>query len=235
MLPASRDVCAGDPARDTVVGWLYHPARLVRSMECWYTVSQQATTADDAEFVRELAALTSDSSLLASCIYSDEDALARSYSAHWWRKGERERSERYAPITDPHRAASQSTPLTIEAFDGATVRTLRGAGVSATGAINSADRAAWRNSNRLQPWSLLFEYQATPYWQLLKESPDVEVSRDDDGAVRVNFRHPAFLTICALYSSSMRNIALYAAILSHGSNRPRHSGGTKGITSPTMN
>jgi hypothetical protein len=115
-----------------------------------------------------------------------------SYSMHWWRKGEKERAEMVAVLDDAHVGAGAMPPLAIETFDGATVRALRTNGSSVQGTINRPEAAGWGNSNRLQPWSLLFEFHTTPYWQLLKDSTEFEVLTVGLSATTVTFRHPVF-------------------------------------------
>jgi hypothetical protein len=188
-------VCASDsfgaPTREQVVGWLNQQAQLVRSMECRFTVRGLKTTAANAELISKLAETRGDASLRGRYIFSDEDARVRSYGAHWWRKEEKERKE--VSKLDPRESgAVDSAPFVIETFDGALVRNLTTNGDGVAGTINNAATAGYGNMNRFQPWSLLFEYQATPYWELLKQSPEFKVLESGQPGTAVMFRHPMF-------------------------------------------
>lgn len=126
---------------------------------------------------------------LSSFTVTTEQARKLSNSFEWWRKGPMERWDQYALHDD------DGPSISTTAFDGRIVRTLalREDASSVVGSIHSRESAEWDAYNRVDPYSLVFEFQNTPYSDLAARSPEyTEELFDSDGITvrKVQFIHP---------------------------------------------
>ena len=188
---ASSSVLSASPSREAVVGWLRHQEDLVTSMECEYEDRRLPTDAAMIPRIREFCRKNNKEDSL-SYLYSEELARRFGKRFHWWRKGSKERSE----VID----LSASGPLpanayhNVEAYDGRLIRTIGGASSDKPSAgIFTLQSLHWDATNRVQPFSFLYEFETTPYSDVVARSPIFEsalVRKDGDELIEVRVRDP---------------------------------------------
>jgi hypothetical protein len=100
-------------------------------------------------------------------IRTQKDADQWSYQARFWRKGAKQREDRYLPGED----LASATP-SIVAFDGQIVRRLSPENKEGQirGAISTAKSDTWFGSPREDPYTFLYAFYETLYSQLVAES-----------------------------------------------------------------
>ena len=86
-------------------------------------------------------------------------------------------------------SAPGAIPKRAEAFDGEVIRSYQRINNKLYGAIYPSHR--WFSLDREYPFSFLYEFQNTPYSDLLVRSQDAELTREK-GQTRVRFTHPDF-------------------------------------------
>ncbi|HVC99033.1 MAG TPA: hypothetical protein VND64_35540 [Pirellulales bacterium] len=186
--------CAFAAGREHVVAQLRHQEQLVRSMECTYESRRQATTAEMIPLIEELCRNRADGQTRDNYVTTPEQAESRSYGARWWRSGPKERRE-LLWMGEHTAGRGAGPPVLIEAFDGQLVRKLDSLEGRAIGVIATAETGHWIDTNRVQPFSFLYEFQNAPYSGLIADAPDFACdSVEKDGAPmrRISFRHPQF-------------------------------------------
>ncbi|MEX0713438.1 MAG: hypothetical protein WD278_13870, partial [Pirellulales bacterium] len=206
--------------RQSVVERLRHQEQLVRSMECVYEVTFRATPAAMVPLIEELCRMPG--SRPAAAFISTGDQAHRAYRAHWWRKGIKERREEERPAMQG-RAFS---PTEIEVFDGQAVKTLANTGNEVVGFIGNAETAAWYQSNTIQPFSLLYEFQRGPYSELIAKSPKFSsrrVMRQGVGCLEVSFTNPNWKenSFVLLFDAQWRLLERQYKSVYSGSDTPR--------------
>jgi hypothetical protein len=182
------------PTRNSIVMRLRHVERLVRTMECTFTVVAGETPAADIPKIDEMRLRRLKPGPLDSYIQTKERARANSYRSHWWRDGVKEREEitRKTWGADGGEGVPSSS---IQVYDGEVVRFLSDSSSELVGIIEGIDTAAWYGMNTWQPFAVLFEYQRTPYSELLAQSTNAtiaSVQRDGRAMVEVAFSHPKY-------------------------------------------
>jgi hypothetical protein len=125
-----------------------------------------------------------------------EMASRQSYEVHWWRQGVKERTEKSAELAAGGSRLQTGESSITNVFDGETVRNLARGEKGLLGSIEAATR--WYSVNQTHPISFLYEYQNTPYSDLIARSPRCEISVVQRGGkpyTRVYFHHPTFYSL----------------------------------------
>lgn len=176
------------PSKATIIAWLQHQEGLVRSADCEFEVRQTLTRQEMVPLVREMCRLRGTDP--RGFIYTEPIASANTFAARWWRKGPKERIERWNPQTDPD--SKRRKTLT---FDGQIIRSTEWDRNDLVSAIHSIASAEWNSTNRLHPFSLLYQFQNVSYSILLNKAAEHKVTtvvQDGKPLTKVVFRHPTF-------------------------------------------
>ncbi|MFO0847816.1 MAG: hypothetical protein U0871_04535 [Gemmataceae bacterium] len=212
-------VAARDDATDGIVKQLRHNERLVRSMACEMDVKTLPTSATALAQLKRAAG--QDTSMVARYTVTGPMVELGSYTAKWWRDGQKERLEVRplgSPATQPHNS--------IKVFDGNIVRSLheRGSDGKPAAVIETFEKSAWKTQAHITPFSLLFEYDGVPCSDLLARSKTVSLSRAADGSgatQTVTFLHPDASHVTIRLTLDSRGVVVERGILwSLDSNKP---------------
>ena len=178
--------------REALTSLLQHQESIVRSVECQFTSSRSVTPQMAIPLIRAVCRDQGREEEYARYVYTSDTVNAQSYAAHWWRQGQKERTERFAIAPDsPLEHSDRFRKISV--FDGETIREAAYSEEGVLGSIQSSDR--WYSVNRTHPVSLLYEFQNKPYSDLLARSQHCDVSvvdRNGESYTRVFFYHPDF-------------------------------------------
>lgn len=178
------------PSQHAVGGWLEQEAGLVRSAECEFDLVQTPTRPEMIPAIRSLWASRKSNRPYTAFVYTADIASRHSMKIHWWRSSVKEREETRA-IETP-----ESSRADVTAFDGQEVRSLAERENRLRGSVRSVDDAHWDTTNRVQPFSFLYEFQNVPYSDLVERGRDFHSSLlDSNGAVSITFSHPDIASI----------------------------------------
>ena len=167
-VPLLRAQAVATPSQKEIAARLEHQERLIRTMQCAYDHEYHPTEAAQAALIaskyaknpREIVALTR----------TAEQARRSTFTAKWWRKGEKERWDETYP---------SSGRTLSRAFDGNVVRDVeRNEGRSAA-ELRPLDRSHLRDSVRHQPFALLYELLGTPFSEIIRKGSDFVAGRVD--------------------------------------------------------
>jgi outer membrane lipoprotein-sorting protein len=171
-------------SRDAIVQRLAKQEQLVKSCECLLTFRTDPT---DPKVIPLIDARVVDQD---AYITTKEAAAFYSFVAQWWRRGDRERCDRYGTLEDLAQPAA--APIEVVATDGAVVRSYRKMRVPdpTTGALIKGSIApALSFAGLMYPSTLILDLNRTPYSQLLAHSPEVKIE-EAAGLTTAHFRHP---------------------------------------------
>lgn len=177
----------------TVIAWLRHQEQIIRSMYCEYRVRRLPTDDEVRPLIEAECQRLGRPEAAQRYMYSQKISDSQSYSARWWRDGPKERSEATSLATQTSGGAG---PDRIVVFDGAVVRSLQpSAARQLKGVISSVRNAHWTQENRLQPFSLLYEYQDQRYSVLVDGAANLEIKTTElsgEETLEVSFNHPKY-------------------------------------------
>jgi hypothetical protein len=171
-------------AKDAIVQRLAQQERLVKSCECLLTFRTEPT---DPKMIPLIDARVVDQD---AYITTKEAAAFDSFVAQWWRRGKKERCDRYRTFEDLARPGA--APIEVVGTDGMVARSYRKMRVQdpATGAqIKGSIAPALSFAHLMYPSTLIFDFNRTPYSELLAHSPDVKIE-EAAGLTTVHFSHP---------------------------------------------
>jgi hypothetical protein len=141
--------------KTAIVNKLRHQEGLLRSAEFTYECVVSPTSADMAALLRKNS--TADWDLLGQYLVDEKRAAARSYTAHWWRKGTKERLElKY----------KNGTAKTF-AYDGNVSRRVEKGRDGIEGVLEPRDGATWLRWHRDEPFALLFQCGDITYSEMI--------------------------------------------------------------------
>ncbi|HUT29466.1 MAG TPA: hypothetical protein VMX13_06720 [Sedimentisphaerales bacterium] len=200
----------GELSREALVRMLRHQEGLVRSMECRFERSTSPTRAENIPLIHEVGKIRDYDWDYTDYILSEDFTNQESLVVHYWRKGPKElqhvfHTTRYHP-DDP-----TASPDSSVAFDGQVVRRVHYDKQKERwfGEINNPKAGSWSNSNRIQPFSFLYEFEVMPYSELIDQGKDYAASRVDiEGKqyTKVSIRHPrlAWRSFVLLFDEELR-------------------------------
>jgi hypothetical protein len=176
-------------SREQLAGELKRQFQLIRSAQAEFAVTAMPTSNQTYAKVRELRQKQGDAHRY---FVTEEMARDRSTLVKWWRKDARERQES-SPIASP--VVIPDGPRQTIAFDGNVVRKLTLKPSGPLGTVTTVQGGHWYDTNRLQPFSFVFEYQGTPYWQIIAKGKDYAcdvLRRGGEDVYSVSIKHPQF-------------------------------------------
>lgn len=170
-------------SREALTTLLRHRERVVRSVQCRFSIRRAATPEGAISLIRGVCRDSGREEDAANYIISTEIARGLGRDVQWWRQGFKERAE----------ASIANKPPKITVFNGEDVRTLSDGQDRPVGTLRAPQE--WYSVNRIHPLSFLFEFQNKPYSDLISDSRQCEISlvfRDARPLTRVSFQHPEF-------------------------------------------
>jgi hypothetical protein len=189
-LSAAPTAIGGDPdsqraAKEGIVRRLAHQEELVRTCECLVTYRKVVTDPNMIPLIEAYCHKVGKTP--KKYIYTKEKAAINSRAIHWWRKGIKERVEKFGSLDAIKRA--DVTPLSIEVFDGTVGRgySPNGDGGQPLGKVIRAK--TWLNREYDDPFALIYEYGHRRLSGLLESSSDFRIT-DADGQTTVSFAIP---------------------------------------------
>lgn len=196
FLVAIRAHAAAPMTQEGLASLLRHQETTVRSVECQFSSKRSVTPPNVVPLIRAVCRDQGREKEYIRYVYTAEIATRQSYDAHWWREGSKERIEK-SPGTADSSWGKATPPAEITVFNGEEIRRLAGDEEEGRlGAIQTPDR--WYTVNRTHPVSFLYEFQNTPYSDLIMRSEHCEISlvdRNGQPWTRVSFRHPDFYSL----------------------------------------
>jgi hypothetical protein len=141
--------------KTAIVNKLRHQEGLLRSAEFTYDCVVSATSADMAALLRKNS--TPDWDLIKQYLVDENKARASSYTAHWWRKGTKERLEI---------KFKNGTAKTF-AYDGNVSRRVERGRDGVQGVLEPRQGATWLRWHREEPFALLFQCGDMPYSEMI--------------------------------------------------------------------
>jgi hypothetical protein len=173
-----------DPALQAIIQRLAQQEALVKSCECLLTFRTDPT---DPKMIPLIDARCVDQD---AHITTKESAEFYSFVAHWWRRGDKERCDRYRTFEDLARPGA--APFEVAASDGTVARSYRKMRVPhpTTGALLSGSIAPANSfASIAYPSTVIFDLNRTRYSEWLAHSPDVQIT-EAAGQMTVRFTHP---------------------------------------------
>jgi hypothetical protein len=178
----------GDNAvQRAIAACMHHQEQLIRSMRCEYIVTVSPTLPEMIPLLRRLSG--ADDRLLNQYLCTPEMARRKSYSARWWRKGEKERLEQNAPDE------TAQPPGLVFAFDGNVVRSVQTEKGQSTASIAPLEKSHLRDTFRTEPFDLLYQCCGKPYSEIVGKGRDLTLSTttvDGQRRIRLSVRHPIY-------------------------------------------
>lgn len=193
-------VCGQElPTRDGVVAALKRQEALVRSFRCRIRSTNAPTNPDAVPLIRSICRFNGNESDYLSFVIDDGFVHSNNYTARWWRKGDKERSE----------TVFGDRKSTV-AYDGNIIRSIsKAADGESIGALDTRTSGHW-NAVEPQPFSFLFEFvHQSPYSAIVADSTECKIERAVAGGVLVSRitvrppKHPSF-TFRLDYDASLR-------------------------------
>jgi hypothetical protein len=149
------------PSQKEIAARLEHQERLVRTMKCEYTHVIYPTEAAQAVL---LAKKYAKNPREAKTLTQTADYARRAtYSATWWRKGEKERWDETYPNSERTRS---------KAFDGNVVRDVEREKGRAGASLRRLETSHLRDTVRHQPFALVYEFCDTPFSVVIRKGSD---------------------------------------------------------------
>jgi prepilin-type N-terminal cleavage/methylation domain-containing protein/prepilin-type processing-associated H-X9-DG protein len=160
--------------REELVTWCRHHEQLARTMKCEYERVMSVTDAATADQIRRALAGEKDPNSWRAYIRSEKFAYANSAILRWYRKGDKDRLEKFAIDAD----LSRAKPL-IRAFDGQIRRIINPGkgGEPPTATVDTLGSSAWLMMPRDDPISWLYRYAEIPYSELLARALKFDARR----------------------------------------------------------
>jgi hypothetical protein len=168
---------------EPIVAWLRTQEQLVETMYCEFTDIELPTDADVygliSEINRQRGAPHEDGNYM---LQTDRRTKVR-----WWRKNGMERFEN---VIRDNRTSKSEHNITV--YDGNYIWAIWTGGTRGTGSrkgqINSGE--FWNNINRIDGYSIVYDFYKTPYSELLVRSPRTICREVDNGKWHVSFQQP---------------------------------------------
>jgi len=200
----------GELSREALVRILRHQEGLVRTMECVFERSTSPTRPENIPLIHEVGKIRDYDWDYRGYILSEDFTNKESLVVHYWRKGPKELQHVFHQ-TRYHPDDSAASPDSKVAFDGQVVRRVHYDEQKQKwfGEINNPKAGSWSNSNRIQPFSFLYEFEVMPYSELIARGQDYAASRVDiDGKqyTKICIRHPrlAWRSFVLLFDEELR-------------------------------
>jgi hypothetical protein len=187
----AEDADSKKPALDAIIRRLAEQERLVRSCECLLSYRTDPSSPKMIPLIEEELRKHP---RRGGFIFTRDDAARRTYVAHWWRHGIKERFDQFPTFDDLARPGAK--PTRVSACDGKFIRSynihekpnpVNGAMIEGT--IKPGNSGL--DFNHDYPFSLLYEYGNEPYSKLLAHAREAQVS-EAAGRTTVTFTHPRF-------------------------------------------
>ncbi|KPL25096.1 MAG: hypothetical protein AMJ75_01960 [Phycisphaerae bacterium SM1_79] len=176
--------------REAIARWLRHQESIVRSIECTFESKPLLTRPENIPLIDQVCRQLGKKNRY---IYTEQIVKANSFVVHWLRKGAKERWDTFE-LTDTDSRDIPRTPSRSRAFDGHLVRDLELHDKGPIGSIETIEGAHWHSTNLPDPYSFLYEFQATPYSKIVAEGSNFDMSvvvRDGRELIQVSVDHPS--------------------------------------------
>jgi hypothetical protein len=161
--------------REKIVDVLRHQESLVRSCECLFQVRQMATTPEMVALIQNNVK----EEIRKGAIWTEEKASqpAFRYQVKLWRKGVKSRNEVYR-LEDN---VEDGRYRRVEAFDGLLLRKLTPSTSSGVpqGSVETLRHSAWHGMYKYDPYSLIYEYFARPWTEVVSEASGFKAAIDN--------------------------------------------------------
>lgn len=172
LVLGSNSAALGDvPTRESIVQSLRHQETLVRSAVIEFEVSYHPTRSDQVGLIHQFGRRHGVFKEVTRAILTQEVANQKAYGVRWWRKGEKERVEKFRQGKVVGESADS-----IEVYDGQFVRRLNRSNGQETGTISTAHSSAWKRTDRLTPFSLIYEWTSIPYSDIVEHGRNYDVT-----------------------------------------------------------
>ncbi len=172
--------------REALVQTLRHQEKLVKSAACEYDDIFSPTRPEMASLLKAFYKQRGQDKEAARMIISQDTAKKYSHHVKWWRKGQKERLEEYDP-TVAHLLQATTT------FNGQVHRILKRDKDITQGYIYSPERSAWLVTNRVHPFSFLFNFYETYFSDIVEKGEGFrleKLKKDGQDYVVAHVRHP---------------------------------------------
>jgi hypothetical protein len=152
-------------------------------MECTYDVVMYPTDPANTALLRKKYAKKP--GRFESMLTTPERAQRHSFTAKWWRKGEKERWDETYAVTKQ---------TNTKAFDGNVVREVRRSETGANAGLRKLETSHLRDTVRHQPFALVFELLGEPFSEVIGKGRDYKaepIKVGGEPSLRVFVRHPS--------------------------------------------
>lgn len=189
LIPSAK----ADQLREAIAVQMKQQEDLVRSVECEYECVFSPTKPQMVAMMRE--ATQQNANTFKQYYVSEQAARSRNYTARWWRKGVKERCEKYG-------AGNPDVTPDVQAFDGNVLRELRRNHLGQYGVITTPERGHWFDTPRENPFYFLYEDVRTPLSEIIRNGNDYSssiVTVDGKQGTQITIKHPTINTLSYIF------------------------------------
>jgi|GEM_PF-6528185 len=174
--------------RDAVVQRLREAEDQIHSGEALFEEIKLPTSPNMIPLIKELCEREGNSLAVPAYIVGKEAAQSASRKVHWRRLGLKERFD-----SIPLEQEKEHPRTETRAFNGEFVRWIFPGADRPRASIQSLEGSHWKTENRIQPFSLIYQFQDVPYSDLIARSPTYLTCHEVIGGKKyssIEFQHP---------------------------------------------